>query len=545
VKKENEVTCLTEFTCAVYADGELQVEESRRVEKHLAACRSCRESVEALRMENRVLIDCFQDVDFIDFELEDETLSAPRAHTLSAARLVMFVLAMAVLLRPAGSALAALELPYSLGWLNPLSAVRQVHWLFASVMYGIPALLSMVDAFLRTATVVVFSCLLLLAILLLFRRSALSSALFSAVALLTVFSSSSYAIEVRRGDQPVTVPAGETIDDTLVVMSDSVTVDGTVNGNLIAFTEQVRIRGTVKGNVISFADRIEVEGAVEGSVLACGGWIENRGRIAHDLYSLGGRVSVTEAAQIDGNATFLAGESTIGGTIAKDVMAISARSTGFGPFRLFGRGGVFQLTDTARVGRNLSVRVDSEENARIDSGASIGGNTSVRVTPPRPGRYSNARFYFWQTIWLAAALVTGMIAFWLMPALGQVNLETSKALLTSAGIGFLALVATPVAAIIAMITLIGLPLGLIALAGWAVACYVAKIIVAGFLGRSILAKQGTAPVAALALLAGLIPIFVGVNLPYVGMLINLLITVLGLGALVLTVYRSRLSALQV
>jgi hypothetical protein len=90
-----------------------------------------------------------------------------------------------------------------------------------------------------------------------------------------------------------------------------------------------------------------------------------------------------------------------------------------------------------------------------------------------------------------------------------------------------------------------LPLGLIALAGWAVACYVAKIIVAGFLGRSILAKQGTAPVAALALLAGLIPIFVGVNLPYVGMLINLLITVLGLGALVLTVYRSRLSALQV
>jgi hypothetical protein len=322
-------------------------------------------------------------------------------------------------------------------------------------------------------------------------------------------------------------------------------VDGTINGNLIAFVEHVRIRGTVKGNLISFADRVEIEGVVEGSVLGCGGWVETRGQIGHDLYSLAGNVTVGEAGHIDGNATFLAGESTLGGTIGKDVTAISARSTGFGPFRMLGRGGLFHVMASARVGRNLSVRVDHEDNARIDPGAAIGGKTTVKVPPPQPGKYSTATFYFWQTIWLAAALITGLVAFWLVPALGHVSLETSRALLTSAGIGFLVLVATPVAASIAMITLIGLPLGFITLGAWGVACYVAKIVVAGFLGRSMLVNQaGAAPVAALTLFAGLIPVFVAVNLPYVGALINLLLTLLGLGAVVLTMYRSRLPVLR-
>ena len=79
----------------------------------------------------------FQEVDFIEFELEDETLSAPRTLTLSAGRLMAFVLALAALLRPAVSAFDGLEFTQSLGWLNPLSAVRQVHLLFATVVYGI------------------------------------------------------------------------------------------------------------------------------------------------------------------------------------------------------------------------------------------------------------------------------------------------------------------------------------------------------------------------------------------------------------------------
>src|SRR6266704_1778699 len=49
----------------------------------------------------------------------------------------------------------------------------------------------------KTAALIVFGIIMLMVILMLFRLSRLSSALLSTFALLTVFSSSSYAMEVR------------------------------------------------------------------------------------------------------------------------------------------------------------------------------------------------------------------------------------------------------------------------------------------------------------------------------------------------------------
>jgi hypothetical protein len=96
------------------------------------------------------------------------------------------------------------------------------------------------------------------------------------------------------------------------------------------------------------------------------------------------------------------------------------------------------------------------------------------------------------------------------------------------------LIAAPVAAIIAMITLVGLPLGLIGLSVWILGIYLAKIIVAGFLGRSLLTNIGDAqPAIPLVLLAGLVPVFIAINLPFIGGLINFLLIILGLGTLAL------------
>src|SRR5262249_15235394 len=151
--------------------------------------------------------------------------------------------------------------------------------------------------------------------------------------------------------------------------------------------------------------------------------------------------------------------------------------------------------------------------------------------------YSSRSFYIWQTIWLTAAFLTGLLLFWLVPGLSRISLATSRELLLSAGVGFLALLAVPAAAIVAAITLIGLPLGLIALGAWIFAAYLAKIVVAGLVGRSLLEKSGdTRPAAALVLLGGLVPIFIAINLPYIGGLLNVFLIVLGLGMLIVHTY---------
>jgi hypothetical protein len=105
--------------------------------------------------------------------------------------------------------------------------------------------------------------------------------------------------------------------------------------------------------------------------------------------------------------------------------------------------------------------------------------------------------------------------------------------LKAGGLGFAVLVTVPIAAIVVACTFIGIPLALSSLAIWLGALYLAKIIVAEFVGRTVF-KAGKA----MSLLGGLAVVIVAVNLPFLGGLINFLFILLGLGALVLTAYRT-------
>jgi hypothetical protein len=72
---------------------------------------------------------------------------------------------------------------------------------------------------------------------------------------------------------------------------------------------------------------------------------------------------------------------------------------------------------------------------------------------------------------------------------------------------------------------------------WLAAVYLSKIIIAAFLGRSLLAGNQSEPPMPLILLCGLVPIFVATNLPFVGGIVNFLLIVLGMGGMAMTIYR--------
>lgn len=528
------MSCLTEFKCAVYADGELPEEEARDITLHIASCGACRQVVASLRLERTALIQCVQDIELIEFELEDETLIAPQANNRSLVQLTAFVLAMAGLLRPVFAAVSAFQLP--------LSASAFFDLIVDGLMYGLPSAIRYFNAFLNVASWIVVGCIVCAGLFILFRRSPLISTLVSVLTLLTVFSPWTYAIDVRRGEKPVTVPAGETIDDTLVVTGESsVDVEGTINGDLIALARDVRVKGTVKGNLVSFAERTEIDGTVEGSVVGAGGSVEVRGHVAQNLYGLAGSVIIGEQAHVDGNASMFVGEASLEGAVAKDFRAYSARATSWGRGRfghsLFSSGGLIQVQPRAIVGQNLYVNVDEPESAAIDASAKIGGQTKVEVVPAPPSRYATASFYVWQTIWLAAAFLTGLILLWAVPGIEKTRLDTGRELLMTAAAGLVTGIVPPVAAAIAALTLIGLPLGLIGIGLWSAALYLAKIVIAGFVGRSLLKGNNSAASSPLMLLAGLVPVFIAINLPFVGGVINFVLVLLGLGMLAMTSYR--------
>lgn len=532
------MACLNEFTFAVYADGELPENEAREVAEHLETCGRCRELVDALETESRGLVQCLQEVDLLERGLKPAATGM--AGTLAVQKIAALVLMLAAAMRLTLDLVAGFELPSSLDWLDPMSMSGQLNFVANTVAYILGEGGTMMASIINSVSLAALNTLILFGVFMLIRRSAGTSAMLGVIALLAVFSSSSYALDVRKGNQNVTVPPGETVDDTLVVFGDSVNVEGTVTGDLIAFGRQVNVGGTVKGNVIAFARRIDVNGIVEGGIFGFGQIVDTNGQVARNIYAFAQTISSGKTSHVAGNLTAFGAETVIDGAVDRDLTTFGAT------LDIRGNVGRNVLTHServsilapAKVGGDLTAHVKKTENVRVDSGATVAGKRNIELSKPKPSQYATFSFYLWQAIWLAAAFITGLILFLLVPTLTRPALDTGRALLTAGGIGFLALIATPVAAIILGITIIGLPIGLIALAFWLLALYLAKIVIAQFLGRALLGGQGERnPSMALGLLVGLVLIFVAVNLPYVGGVINVLLILFGSGALLMGLHQ--------
>jgi hypothetical protein len=109
-----------------------------------------------------------------------------------------------------------------------------------------------------------------------------------------------------------------------------------------------------------------------------------------------------------------------------------------------------------------------------------------------------------------------------------------------AGIGFLVLVVTPIAACILAITLIGIPLALISFALWLLALYLAKVLVGAAIAQAVFKPANTSPRAmAMPLLASLALVWLITNIPYIGGLLSLLVAIAGMG-IVFVWWRSRI-----
>ena len=182
------------------------------------------------------------------------------------------------------------------------------------------------------------------------------------------------------------------------------------------------------------------------------------------------------------------------------------------------------------AGGNVEAHVSRAKDLFIEPGVVISGQTKNFLPTPRPSRYARPRFYLGQGVRLAAALLTGFVLYCLFPFLFAARLDKTSSALRPLGIGFLVLVATPIAAIVAGITLIGIPLALLALAAWLAGLYLAKIVLAALVGQAIRRSPvGRTASFALDLLIGLAIVFVAINLPYLGGWISFLVLLLGLG----------------
>jgi hypothetical protein len=196
------------------------------------------------------------------------------------------------------------------------------------------------------------------------------------------------------------------------------------------------------------------------------------------------------------------------------------------------------LTNTARVGGDLSARVRDVNNVHIASGATITGSREILVRE-RQNRFTSAKFYIFQTAWLAAAMLVGWLILLLFPGFFQASAHAVGSGWRSLGLGFAVLAGVPVAIILAAITLVGLPASLMLLMAYLVAIYLAKLWVGAFLGQILLKPTGvTKGDWLLGLLLGLLILAVVRFVPFLGGLVHFGVVCLGLGAFAWQLHRA-------
>jgi cytoskeletal protein CcmA (bactofilin family) len=340
----------------------------------------------------------------------------------------------------------------------------------------------------------------------------------------------SHAFEMRRDEQRVVVGPDEVIDDTLIITSEDVLIEGTVTGDLIAISESLRIRGRVDGLVIAIGESVQLEGTFGQSVLGLGEKVEVRGAtLGANFYGAGERVLIQKDVVINGNLAAAGEEAEMHGSVAGDLISAGERVTLFGSVDgdMRGYGATVELTDSARVNGDLTLMTDGAETALVAPGAVVSGATNTNSWPEEPSRYTNPEFYLGELLQIFAAFVTGLVLFRFLPALANVELQGGTEVLVTAGLGAAVLVGTPVLAVAAMITLIGAPLGLMLFVAWLVTLYAAGIVIANCIGRLIL--PGRSPNRALPLLLGLALLVVLSEVPILGGPVRLVAGILGLG----------------
>lgn len=309
------------------------------------------------------------------------------------------------------------------------------------------------------------------------------------------------------------------------------TVPDSVLGDAIMAGGDVRFSGTTGGDYLGAGGKQTISGRIHGSLRAAGGEVHVMAAVDRNATVAGGKVVLDSTAVIGRNAYLVGGDVQVNGTVREGLLASGGKVTLNGAV---GRdvkinGGELRIGPRAQITGNLRYRVPAK-NVHIDPAARISGTvTALHVSRPwGPGPF--------HLLWMLGFLVVGAIVVALFPRFTEEAagiLPQSPGLSALVGVGWIILV--PIAICIAVITIIGIPLALVATAVYFLLLYLGRTTIAVWLGRRVLgarALAGRQGVLVNFLVGGFILLVVGI-IPLIGSWLMVIATVLGLGTVLL------------
>jgi cytoskeletal protein CcmA (bactofilin family) len=350
------------------------------------------------------------------------------------------------------------------------------------------------------------------------------------------------ALDTREGNR-ITVAQNETVNDDMLLTGDTVVIDGTIDGDVFAFARMVTVNGTIKGNLITGGTTVEILGNVTGSVFGAGENVYVEGRVDRSLVAAGSWVELHEKGTVGRSLIAGADKLSLSGSVGRGAVIGASTATVAGKVGQEVKVGVGNLTlePTAQVSGPLTYY--SRNQATIKQGATTG--TVSHQVPQEynwPGNGSSWWFPFWtNALQFVGFVLVGLLFLTLFPNLRRsfpaVVLERPwQAPLA----GFLALLAVPVALVVLLLTVVGIPLSLLSMALFPVAIYFGQVLVSWTVGNLLTQNVEAMRTWAwpLVFLTGAVLTTVAVHMPFFGGILGFVALLYGLGG----VYHLILSA---
>ncbi len=352
------------------------------------------------------------------------------------------------------------------------------------------------------------------------------------------------AIEFVQTEQFVTETNGVLIEETWV-SAENVTIRGEVLDDLFTMSTLLDLHGDFMGDVWGGGDSVSADGVFNDNLRLIGRTVQVSGTLNGSLIAMGNTVKIDPTATIE-KSMICIGESVVTeGTIRGDVRIFAQNVTLNGEFAgdvSIAAQEVVILPGTI-IGGNLTYTAPKE--LILSPAVTLGGELTrtFEAAPVKQLLKPNLISHF---MFGLAALVTGLVFIGLFP---RYSGGSFHALNTSRGIcmliGFAALFMLPITAFILLFTFIGTPLSILLFLFYLILLYLSKIIVALALGSALLRrKEFNKQKAAAPLALGLLIIYALTAFVAASMLINILIVIIGLGALLIGLFKKPVLIIQ-
>ena len=275
-------------------------------------------------------------------------------------------------------------------------------------------------------------------------------------------------------------PAERAWDSERFVGGCPVSVTRPVAGNLMAAGCDVEVLAEVAGNLAVLGGNLRMTAPVDQDLYAAGGRVSLDAVVQNNVRIAGGKVDLGPNAKVAGDVAVAGGDIEIDGAIRGDLQVAAGRVRINGPVGgdVKIAAGEVELGPDARIEGRLSYA--SGREIRRDSAAQVLGGVEWGKRGPASHHWQERARTGVRWVWSLGLLAIAIILASAFPLFYKGVAETARTRWAmSLLIGFIVLVCVPAAALIAMITVIGIPLALVM-----IALYIALLIV-GYISTGI------------------------------------------------------------